>query len=101
MPCETPEEMKARLERHRGHEYQPLILMQIEAHQKGCVNCQRENKKRGTRLSEASHFEEPGQKPLVQIRIKPGKPLHKETQNCCPPKLLKNDCWSKGEVVET
>ena len=46
MPCEILEEMKARLERDRNHEYAPLILMQIEAHQKGCIACQRESKRR-------------------------------------------------------
>jgi len=27
MPCEVLEEMKAQLEQHRRHEFQPLILM--------------------------------------------------------------------------
>jgi len=35
MPCEILEEMRGPLEQYRGHEYQPLILMQIEAHQRG------------------------------------------------------------------
>jgi hypothetical protein len=92
--------MKARLEQHRRDEYLPLLLMQMEAHQRGCIICQRENKRRTTRLSEVSHFDEPGQKPLVQIRIKPGKPLYKETQTCCQDKLRDDDCWRKGEVIE-
>jgi hypothetical protein len=29
MPCEVLEEMRAQLEHHRGHEYQPLILFLV------------------------------------------------------------------------
>ena len=48
--CEILEEMKAQLEQHQGHEFEPLILMQLEAHQRGCIICQRENKKRGSSI---------------------------------------------------